>query len=55
MEINIEKRIIEMPVKIVIDGKSYPINQRNVDVIRKYWATGDEKVLADLVDFSLDI
>lgn len=52
-KINIEKRTIEVPVKIEVDGKSYPIHQWNIDVVRKYEQTKDEVELDRLKDFSL--
>lgn len=54
-KVKIEKRTIEVPVKIEVDGKSYPIHQWNVDVIREWELTEDESVLERLKSFSLDI
>jgi len=54
-KIIIEKRIIEVPSKIEVNGKSYPIHQWNVDVVKKYEETKDEKILEQLKDFSLEL
>lgn len=52
-KINITKKTIEVISKIVVDGKEYPIHQRNIEIIREFESTGDEKVLDKLKDFSL--
>lgn len=53
MKINIKKRTVEIPVKIEIDGKNYPITQWNINIIREYEKTTDVLILNKLKDFSL--
>lgn len=55
MKIDIEIRTVVVPIKIEIDGKSYPITQYNRNIVEEYWATEKESVLGKLKDFSLDI
>lgn len=52
-DINIEYKHYRLPSKIVVDGITYPNNQRNWEVIAEYNKTKDEKVLDKLVNFSL--
>lgn len=54
-DIEIEYKQYRLPYKIVVDGVTYPNNQRNWDVIAEYNKTKDEKVLDKLVNFSFDI
>jgi hypothetical protein len=55
MKIDIEHVLVKTPTKITIDGKVYPITGWNNKVVGEYWHTGDEKVLEDLKDWSLEI
>lgn len=50
--VQIEYRTVQIPSKIEVDGESYPISQRNVDVIREYESSKDEQVLEKLVNFA---
>jgi hypothetical protein len=54
-EINIETRTIEVPIKIEIKGKKFPITERNINVVREYWTTKDVRVLGKLIDISLEL
>lgn len=54
-KIKIEKATIELPTKIEISGKKYPIHPWNINVVRDYWKTGDVKELDKLKDFSLEL
>ena len=53
-KVNIETKTIEVPTKIEVDGKSYPIHTRNIQVINKWKSSGDDSYLDKLVDFSLE-
>lgn len=51
-DVNIEYTTIQVPTTIEVDGITYPLHQRNLEVVREYEASKDEKVLDKLVDFS---
>lgn len=51
--IHIEKTTISVPTKIEVDGVDYPITQYNIDIVRQYWVSGDEKILEKLSNVSL--
>lgn len=53
-DIKIEYKLYRLPSKIVVDGVTYPNNQRNWDVIAEYNKTKDESVLDNLVNYSLE-
>ena len=53
--IQITYKTIKLPIRIIIDGKTYPNHKRNFDVIREYETNKDEKVLDKLNDISLDL
>lgn len=53
--IDINHTFVKMPVRITIDGKTYPLTKWNVDVVNEYWETDDEAVLDKLKAFSLDL
>lgn len=53
--IDIKVALVRTPVKITVDGKTYPNTQWNYNVVREYWKTDDPKVLDNLKDFSLDL
>ncbi len=55
MKINIVKQVIEMPIKIEVDGESYPIHKWNIAIVREYEETKNEEVLKKLKNFSLDL
>jgi hypothetical protein len=44
-----------MPVRITVDGVTYPLNGRNIEIVKQYWETGDESVLDKLVNFSFSL
>lgn len=52
-DIQIEYVLIRVPKTIMVDGITYPINQRNLDTVAEYESTQDEAVLDKLVNFSL--
>ena len=52
-KIEIEKKMIEVVSKIVIDDKNYPIHRWNMNVIKEFEQTRDNSVLGNLKDFSL--
>jgi hypothetical protein len=54
-DININHTFVKTPVRITVDGVTYPLNGHNIEIVRKYWDTEDEKVLDKLVDFSFRI
>lgn len=53
--VNISYIIVKMPDKIEVDGVLYPRTQWNVNVVREYWDTGDEKILDKLSNVVLDL
>ncbi len=55
MDIDIQLGQITVPVKITMNGKSYPIHPWNIDIVNEYRKTKDESVLKKLKDFSLAI
>jgi len=54
-KIEIKYKTIEIPKEIKIDDIIYPNHKCNFDIVAEYKRTGDEKVLNNLKDFSLDI
>jgi len=54
-DIQISEVLVRTPNVIQVDGVIYPRNQYNVNVVRKYWDTGDEAVLDKLTTVSLDL
>lgn len=54
MEIKLTKKTIEFLEKIEIDGKDYPIHRWNIDVVQRYEQTGEQDILKELKDFSLE-
>jgi hypothetical protein len=52
-QIDINHTFVKIPVRITVDGVTYPRNQHNINVVKEYWETGDEAVLDKLVDFSI--
>ena len=46
---------IKTPYEIEVDGINYPLHQHNIDVVRKYESSKDEKDLDNLTDFILEI
>lgn len=52
-DINIQYVEVKAISNIEVDGKQYPINQHNLDVVRKYNETGDEDCLDKLSEYSI--
>lgn len=45
---------IKIISEIIVDGKSFPIHQWNIDKANAYLQTKDEKYIKELKDFSLE-
>ena len=50
MKVEIQKTQIEVVSDITIDGKKYPICERNIDIAEEYLQTKDEKCLEGLTE-----
>lgn len=46
--VKVEYTNVRVPTSIVVDGISYPITGRNVDIVREYIKTKDDLVLDKL-------
>lgn len=51
--IDINHTFVKTPVRITVDGTTYPLTKRNIDVVREYWETDDESVLEKLSEVVL--
>jgi hypothetical protein len=53
-KIDIKKKMVEVIYEIWVNGKKYPLHQRNIEVAKEYEKTKDVSVLEKLVSFSLE-
>lgn len=52
-QIDINHTYVKVPIRITVDGVTYPRHQRNIEIVKEYWETGDESVLDKLTEASL--